>query len=364
MNQRSYFDHKTISIIKGIALIFMFIHHMLTCPHYFIDGISYPSLMSFVEHYQNPFKLCVPVFAFVTGYCYYFGKDKSLKYSLKKITNLLIVYWTIYILFLMIATITGTYAFDWKNVIYELLAIRRPVMIFCWYVLFYCTAMLLMPFIRCYLDQGKAKAVILGIIIPVVACQMIILRFHNEILMEVVDNIQYWFPCMVTGYVFARYSVFAEIMDPIFKNNHQSIIIKILIWITMAFTAFDGRYYASWFTIISVNFRGELIDIPFNMDIFYAPLFVYGISNLISIIPWKKILVIPEEIGKYSLHMWLLHCIFFNVSKEIFQPILYLPRNPVLVICWGLMLCYFAARIIDIPTKYIICKIDIFLFNR
>lgn len=255
MNQRSYFDHKTISIIKGIALIFMFIHHMLTCPHYFIDGISYPSLDAFAEHYQNPFKLCVSVFAFVTGYCYFFGKDKSLKYSLKKITNILIVYWMIYILFLMIAIITDTYAFDWESIIYELLAIRRPIMVFCWYVLFYCMAMFLLPFVRCRLDAGKARAVIFGIIIPVVVCQMIMLRFHNEILVQAADQISWWFPCMATGYICARYSVFTEIMDPIFKNNHQSMIIKALMWITMVWVAFDGRYYATWFTIMSAYFR-------------------------------------------------------------------------------------------------------------
>lgn len=359
----SYFDHKTISIIKGIALVFMFIHHMLTCPHFYIDGISYPSLELFVEHYQNPFKLCVSVFAFVTGYCYYLGKDKSLKYSFKKIANLLIVYWTIYIFFLIIAIITGTYAFDWQSIIYELLAIRRPIMSFGWYVLFYYTAMLLLPFIRQYLDAGKVKAVIFGIIIPVVVGQMIMLRFHNEILVEVADKISWWFPCMTTGYICARYSVFTEILDPIFKNNNQSMIIKALIWITMVLIAFDGRYYTTWFSIISVDFRG-VYDIQFNMDIFYAPLFVYGISNLITAISFKKIFVILEEIGKYSLHMWLLHCIFFNVSKEIFQPILYLPKSPALVICWGLMICYLAARIVDIPTKYMIRKINMMLFDR
>ena len=32
-------------------------------------------------------------------------------------------------------------------------------------------------------------------------------------------------------------------------------------------------------------------------------------------------------------------CIFYNNCKDIFQPILYFPKNPLLVTAWGLLMC-------------------------
>jgi len=75
-NHESYFDKHTTNIIKGIALIFMFIHHMFTFPDAYIDGISYPALEPYAKWLCTPFNMCVAIFAFLTGYCYFFCKEK------------------------------------------------------------------------------------------------------------------------------------------------------------------------------------------------------------------------------------------------------------------------------------------------
>ena len=58
-------------------------------------------------------------------------------------------------------------------------------------------------------------------------------------------------------------------------------------------------------------------------------------------------------IGKHSLLMWFIHSIFFNVSKEFTQPILYYPHNPVIVTIWGLIMCLLISILLSFPINYI-----------
>lgn len=45
-------------------------------------------------------------------------------------------------------------------------------------------------------------------------------------------------------------------------------------------------------------------------------------------------------LGKYSMNIWFLHCALFSVyTCDALQPIAYLPRIPVLVVAWILMIC-------------------------
>ena len=49
-----------------------------------------------------------------------------------------------------------------------------------------------------------------------------------------------------------------------------------------------------------------------------------------------------------------LHGIFFNTCKEYTQWILYYPKNPILVLLWGLALCLFVSVIIMFPIDFIV----------
>lgn len=90
-----------------------------------------------------------------------------------------------------------------------------------------------------------------------------------------------------------------------------------------------------------------------SLDFLYAPMFVFGICSLIKMLKHKKLLLPVSILGKYSLLMWFLHCAFFDQLKEITQPILYYPRNPVLVTIWGILICLVVAIIIKIPIDAI-----------
>lgn len=69
-----FFDRSTTSVIKGIAVIMMFIHHFFTFPAWWVGGVHYPLLEKLAPYFSMPLKLCVPVFCFITGYFYCFKK--------------------------------------------------------------------------------------------------------------------------------------------------------------------------------------------------------------------------------------------------------------------------------------------------
>lgn len=167
MENKSYFDRNVTDIIKGIALIFMFVHHFFTFPDWYVESISYPELSHFAQYFCAPFKICVPVFAFLTGYFYDYTKTKSLNDSIKKITDILITYWFVYIPFLTIAGCMGVYSGNFKDIFLEFFALKRPVMVFCWYVYFYCISMILLWMIAPLLSKNKMRGIFLGIVLPV-----------------------------------------------------------------------------------------------------------------------------------------------------------------------------------------------------
>ena len=142
-----FFDHSTTNILKGIAIIMMFVSHFFMFPNWWVDGISY-SASEWAKWKHNlgaPLAFCVNIFCFLTGYFYYFNKNKTYKYSLKKIWNLLIPYWVVMFLLMGVSTYFCGYHYTWNAVLRESLALSRPTMIFCWYVNFYILCMLCLP---------------------------------------------------------------------------------------------------------------------------------------------------------------------------------------------------------------------------
>lgn len=349
-NPESYFDKSTTNIIKGIALIFMFIHHMFTFPDAYIDGISYPALEPYAKWLCTPFNMCVAIFAFLTGYCYFFCKEKNCHYAFRKITDVLITYWFVYIPFLVIALFLGNYNdFSLKSFALELFALNRPIMVFCWYIPFYIISMLVLTFAAKYSQKNLIGLIIFMLILPVM-CPVILAKFvGNSVIAGNLENVSEWFPCIGIGYICASCSLFKR-FDKL-MNLFRYKWIKLIVYIVLGSGVFLARHYLAKVTLFTIYLLGRAVSVSIFMDVVYTPIFVYSIINIIRMIPIKKFWNLIGEIGKYSLYMWFLHCIFFNVSKNIFQPILYWPKNPILVVLWGLLLCYVAARLIDIPLK-------------
>ena len=134
---RSFIARDETNIIKGVAIVLMFIHHFFTFPSFWIDSVAeiYPD-NNFV-FLNTSFKICVPIFAFLTGYFYFFAKKKTFRYSIKKSTDFWICYLVVFALLVTATILSGTYSFSIVSIIKEVFALSRPTMYFCWYVIFY-----------------------------------------------------------------------------------------------------------------------------------------------------------------------------------------------------------------------------------
>ena len=109
---RSFIERDETNIIKGIAIIFMFIHHFFTIPYYLIDSVAEIYRNNNFSFFYSSFRLCVPIFAFLTGFFYHFANKKVLRYSIKKATDLWITYFVVFICFVITEFFLGVYDFS------------------------------------------------------------------------------------------------------------------------------------------------------------------------------------------------------------------------------------------------------------
>lgn len=355
----TYFDRQTTDAVKGFALILMFIHHFFTFPEWYIPALSGLAHPWFAAHFTAPTRLCVGIFAFLSGYFYYFHKDKSLRYSLRKITDFLISYWAVYALLLLFAFVTVGYRPDQLR--YELFAIKRPVMVFCWYVVYYCAFMLVLPLLWRLLDRGVVAAIVFGIVLPVAVADLLALRFSGDVVKEITAQFVPWFPVTVTGYLFARYDLFRAWFDAAWKEGKTS---RVAVWVVLLVLSFFARLYCRSFTLGSVSHQAGEFALSFNPDMLYVPVFLYALVNLWALLPWRKLSAVMAAVGKSSMLMWFFHCAFFNVARDVTQPILFLPRFAPLVLLWGAALCYAAARLTDVPVRKVIDWKNQLLFGK
>lgn len=334
---KNFIDREYSNIIKGIALILMFIHHFFTFPDTFlIKNLNIPDLRCFAEVFNEPTKICVSIFAFITGYFYFFTKSKSFRYSLKKASDLYVNYLVVFVLLFLFALLSGSCDFNIKDVILEVLMLNRPIMLFCWYVPFYILSIFILPLYSKLSKKSSVLAIFIGIIFP-----FIFIAFLGKV--ESVFSVGYlkyvfhtiscvkWFPCVASGYLFAQEELFFK-LDICYSKYR---IIRCIVYFV--------------FTIIPFFARAKNAE----FDFIFAPLFVFGLVKLLQLLPGVRLLYPISLIGKYSLLMWFLHCTFFNVSKEFTQPILYYPYNPILVLLWGLVLILAVSFVISFPINAI-----------
>ncbi|MDB8729838.1 hypothetical protein PNW06_10445 [[Ruminococcus] gnavus] len=94
---------KEISMkIKGVAILIMLCHHFIVMPF-----SEFPVL---VKAFGDACKICVAIYAVLSGYGYYFSKEKTIRYGLRKIWGggVLKTYWiSLFTIFIPAAILGG-----------------------------------------------------------------------------------------------------------------------------------------------------------------------------------------------------------------------------------------------------------------
>ena len=319
-------------MIKGIAVVMMVaLHTFMFCGDYFNSFTLFGRAIS--SFTNGSLKICVALYAFLTGYAYCKAKDKSYHYSVKKIFQLLKIYWFILlVIFLPLSILVGNYKLNW-SFLYNLFALKNNLVTFAWYVYFYIFTMFCLPIYDKYLHfaKKKIKSGAGGVFLHLVPIAGFYLGFgliqylkiykgiDNFLLNDLQDCLLY-FQVIIIGYTFSEYALIDKISS---KVRHKKLV--------------------GWGLTIVVplmrNYCGSIAG--FGFDIVYAPLMVIGILLILDGVNRPNIVCRGLSfLGSQSTEIWFIHSIFWSdcLTKK-FAAIAYWPKLPILCVVWIIVLC-------------------------
>ncbi len=212
-NNNSVLTRELSSYLKGIAILLMVLHHSLSFPNWYVDGVAYDYLLPYIG-VINKFAgfAVVPMFLFLTGYTYYFHVDKTLKYSFKKIISFLLDYWLILFSFAGLAVFICGYKLTGIELVKEMFTASNNIMIFSWFVFVYIEVMLFLPVLdkKIAVYTFKKTLFILLIIFLIVKVPAYFLKFNNLKETFLFDLLAYFtrnMPVAICGYLCAQYNI-------------------------------------------------------------------------------------------------------------------------------------------------------------
>ena len=353
---RAPFGRETTDALKGMAIVLMFAHHFFTFPEWFVCEGRYPATAEFAALMRLPLAVCVPVFAFLTGYFYAQRpqEKRTPGYSLEKTGGLLAGHAWVLAALLVLARLCGVHAGP-GDVLLELVGLRSEISLFNWYVCFYILAMLMLPLLLRAPHTGPAGTFVLTILLPVLVATAVRALAPYDSLAAVAAQAMLDGVCPLgAGVLAARFASFGRLEGGMGARRALGCLL-------LAAAAMLARHFAPRL-IISLPGLGEAWRLRVSMDMLYAPAFVFAAGNLLCAAPgW---LLRPlGAMGRQSLSMWLLSAAFFGASAPLCQRVLYAPGSPVLVLLWGLALCYAGACALS-AIRGAIAKIGARLFTK
>lgn len=326
----------------------MFIHHVLTFNVWWPASFKASGfLLWFSERFCEPTKLCVAIFAFITGYVYKrtFNNDNEYKKNLKKIFIFLLNYWLILLFLIIFAILTSSSKPTLIEIIPELFGVGGEIGYFCWYVCFYCISLLLLPIFNKLISYSKVSGLFFSIIFPYIFFKILRLFIPENLFINIgASNLHSYFPCILFGCYCQTYNCFERFntfINKIFSNN---IVKTVIIFIILCFS-FLGRYCCKEIILGSLSFMDNIVEVKINLDIIYSFLFIYSSLYFIRII--KMNIGIVKKLGEHSTSMWFIHCIFFNKYSELANSWLYSFRYPIVILLVAITVCFIFSLLFD-----------------
>jgi len=335
---KPFWSRKMTDVLKAVAIVLMFIHHFFSIKNYLPETVSYSWASDFEKYFTAPTKICVGIFAFITGYMYYFSRKKAFEDSCKSSGKFLIRYWVVAVPLIILAILSGVYSFSLSHVILELFGMEENVMLFDWYVYFYIFIMFFLPAVI-RLTRDKVWLILL--------LTFLVFNFMCGPLYSLISDDLYFLQTVfsrcwttvftaISGYVVAKTGIFPKLKK---ITDKIPSFLRYLILLLLLGASFMTAYffYIGFFTFFEI---GKLkFGLAFNSNAVAVPFFVFCLVELLSFVEKTKAIRIFEILGKYSVYMWFWHCMFFGALGEYTKRLLYAPKNPILVLLWGIAIC-------------------------
>ena len=318
-------------VIKGIAILLMLFHHFFTFPQWIVDETIDYSCFSVLS---SPSKLCVCIFAFINGWTFAF-QHVSWADASHKIKKLLFNYWCIAIPAILVGIIVCNQKITPVLIVKELLGFSNAIMIFAWYIPFYCISILVMTAIQRIMSRNVLSGIVVGVIIPILLFSLLKKFATVSEIQTMFNNLKHWFPCVSVGFMSNKYNWFGKLEYVAEKVN------RVILSIIFIIGCFVGRCYVS------------------GLDFVYCVLFVFAITNL-RIKDNSLIGKILQLCGNNSSNIWFLHCLFFGeVTRTFFQPFVYFVRIPILVYLFAIIELVLMSELIEKIKRKILYRRNI-----
>ena len=329
---------KQISITKGIAILFMLILHLFCTKDY--KGTFTPLIIinsiPLVYYFGLFGECCVAMYSFCSGYglmCTY--KNNPAEYNKKnkfRLVKLYINFWIILFIFVVIlGYLTGKsdiFPGNLKTFILNFTALSTSYNGAWWYLTTYIFLVLISkPIHKLVQKYNNILLIIISITIYFI-CYVeqvkLQINFSNPILNWITTqatalgtNI---FP-FIMGSIFADKKIFSYIYNKIHSLRFKNIICLLGILSMLLFHSFVETAFVAVFIGIIFIILFNLIDIPSSIN---------------------KILY---YLSKHSTNMWLIHMFFYMIY---FKTLVFMPKYPVLIFIWLVVLCLIASYVINI----------------
>lgn len=294
-------------------------------------------------------KLCIAIFAFISGYAFYKNYFSSNNTSIsKRLIKFLIIYWT------MLVLIAAPYlAFQGnlslKMILCSFLAFLHNddllMLSFSWYVKVYVLVLLILPFIKKISNKIKdwrIEALILVFMPICISKYLPDSEIHYTtliiFLLSTLRLILTWYPIFHIGTMFGKYKVFENIQKMIPRKNIYLVSCLSLLGCCTSILIRKIQFFSLFTDAICVS-----------IFCISAVVFIKTINN-------KLLNKLFTFLGEYSFQYWLLSGMFFLNTVEL-QWILFVPKLSILILIWSFILITPVAILTSTVSKKIIRKL-------
>ena len=330
--EEKFINKTTASKIQAIAVLMMIVHHTFGFPDKILEGISFVGIQiegGEAEVFIGQMcKICVSLFAFMSGYAFAIKKDWTWKYVIKKSLNLLILYWITLIIFIVLG-LTGGKNVTLNSLLSNIVTISSSVNYSSWYVSFYLLALVTMKIFFSKFQKGFKSC--LCFILTFWILSIVVEKSGIHIWNGFISYIQYM-PVILIGCMAGKSKYFNTLGAKLSANIRGVLCAMMMLLVTLGLRVFTGAEVLSFHLI-------WIYVTPICLAL--ATILIY-FSKLIWI---NKLL---DLIGDYSTEIWLLNAIFTSGVLWI-QKICFAPRVSILIFIWETILLL----IMSVPVKFV-----------
>lgn len=315
----SAISYTAVQVIKGLAVLLMVYHHCCGFPEWYVNVPDFFRFSVLVK-FADSAKICVGLFAFLTGWTYYHHKDKSYVYSGKKIVTFLLHYWVALILSLGVAVGLCSWHPGFLSLVYEFFPVsQHPLMWFVWYVWFYVLLMLILP--MAHICDTKLSGFVKVTVVVVGIVFMLIVAKNISLFSDL-----HWITYSFLGYFCARRRVFEMLIEQAPAGVRYAFLISIGCF---ALSFLTWHYHM----LAACRGQGSLL----------APVFfIVGVLMYLKFIDSRYLAVVACFFGKHAMNIWFLHGLFFSIiTREWMQKTFLISTNLCYIYCVVLFISLF-----------------------